>query len=107
MIAITDKEILEGCVRACGLTGIGLIYDTIARSMMDYEGFCFDPLTDDGDCARMENKCGVQIDCHQGIANCYTGPVWHQEIFTPGNDEERRRAACLVVARAQIEKEKK
>lgn len=106
MTTLTDREILEACARACGLTGIGLSYDTSTRSMMDYEGFCFDPLTDDGDCARMENKCGVRADCDLGRVRMWRDTDHYlQELFTAGNDVERRRATCLVVARAQLAKE--
>ena len=63
----------------------------------------FNPLEDDGDCARMENKCGVTPDCHDG--HTYLRGLYYGDTFTPGNDAERRRASCLVVARAQIEKE--
>lgn len=97
---LTDKEILEACAKACGLTGMGLCYDTATRSMTDYEGFCFDPLTDDGDCARMENKCGVTVECKVGRAHFKYSRKF--ESFTPGNDAERRRASCLAVARAQL-----
>lgn len=99
MTQLTDREILEACARACGIT---LRWNYLGTQNANC---VFDPLEFDGDCARMENRCGVLVDCEHGVTNEYTGPIWYQEIFTPGNDAERRRASCLVVARAQIEKE--
>lgn len=68
-----------------------------------YFGPTWNPLKDDGDCARMENKCGVTVECKVGRAYFKYSRKFEQ--FTPGNDAERRRASCLAVARAQIEKE--
>ena len=92
MTDLTDYEILKACARACGMLETPWLFDY------------WDALEDDGDCSQMENKCRVVVDCDQGIAW-----TWHDGgygSFTPGDDAERRRASCLVVARAQIEKEK-
>ena len=65
----------------------------------------FDPLEDDGDCFRMENQAGITIDTANGYSTNTAGTI--MEDFTPGNDAERRRASCLVVARMQLAKEGK
>lgn len=36
----------------------------------DYFGRTWNPFKDDGDCARMENKCGVTPDCTNGAFCC-------------------------------------
>ena len=108
MTALTDREILESCARAGGLDGIGLSFDAKLNFLTDYEGFTFDPLEDDGDCARMENKCKLDVDCYAGIV-VFIGACDYlngdSENFAPGDDASRRRASCMVVARAQIERE--
>lgn len=95
---LTDKEILEACALAAKLSVTGTSEDGDLR--LD-SGHYWNPLKDDGDCARMENKCGVFIDFQLGLV----GDNERTERFTPGDDAERRRASCLVVAMAQIEKE--
>ena len=105
---LTDRQILEACARACGLDyikpaegysgALGLSIMVEGNPMRTWD---FDPLTDDGDCARMENKCWAVVDCRNGLAYWKGNTV----RFAPGNDESRRRASCLVVARAQLSKE--
>lgn len=110
MSELTDREILEACARAkgyavCDPFRIGKF--RVARS----NGLSFDwnPLKDDGDCALLENKCGLVVNCRSGVA-VYESDISFleniKENFCPGNDAERRRASCLAVARAQLEKEK-
>lgn len=99
----TDREILEACARACGeLTQSWYGNDAYFNGVLDR----WNPLEDDGDCARMENKCEVSANCRQGTTRAFTDSTIFLESFTPGNNTERRRASCLVVARAQIEREK-
>jgi len=112
MAGLTDREILESCARACGLYEQWAAPDyevqTIAKGLWCSgmgEGYLWNPLEDDGDCAHMENKCGVTVDCEAGISGFPRLPL-PVETFTPGNDTERRRASCIVAARAQIEREK-
>lgn len=107
---LTDREILEACARARSIPfdknrahKFGLWIDYAEYEPSEYAQRYFNPLTDDGDCARMENKCGVQITC--GSGEVYSRDDQYRELFTPGNDAERRRASCLVVARAQLAKE--
>jgi hypothetical protein len=88
---LTDREILEACARACG-------YEHPSGSALDWN-----PFTDDGDCFRMETKAGITIDTANGYSANTAGTI--MEDFTPGSDAERRRASCLVVARAQLAKE--
>ncbi len=116
---LTDPEILELCARACDypykywegslhwpVAGFALL-DSSGTPVSDRR---WNPLTDDGDCARMENKCDVAIERNTVIGTAHSviyTPLWRvEEAFTPGNDAERRRASCLVVARAQLAKEK-
>ena len=101
MTDLTDREILESCARACGVM---LRWNYIGTQ--DARSPKFDPLEDDGDCARMENVCGVIIDFNRGRIIKFTQEIAYREDFTPGNDEQRRHASCLVVARAQLAKEK-
>lgn len=106
MANLTDREILEACARACeqmyecldsgvNITGPNGRCVTIPR---------WNPLEDDGDCARLETKCGIVVDCQRGLVR--TACSGQINFFEPGNDAGRRRASCRVVARAQIEKEK-
>lgn len=105
MSALTDREILELCARAYGRRVLsferGSLMLMTANPMLSEP---WNPLADDGDAARMENKCGLDVDCHAGMVVCVLpgtkldGLVEH---FTPGNDAERRRASCMVVARMQ------
>lgn len=109
---LTDREILEACARAMGLPAYWSTDGTVqARPLfvlkcgggmgtMPYEDE-WNPLTNDADCFRMENKCGVIVDCSLGRSRIPTF-AWHS--FAPFNDAERRRASCLVVARAQLAK---
>lgn len=106
MTQLTDREILEACARA-SCTHYNIEEDGIVLfGEPTPSGFRYwNPLAYDCDCARLENRCGVLVDCEHGVTNEYTGPIWYQEIFTPGNDAERRRASCLAVAMAQLAKE--
>lgn len=108
MADLTDREILEACARACDK-----MYECFDSgvSITGPYGRCetipqWNPLEDDGDCARMDLACVSEIDFRLGVATVVrlAGDIF--EEFTPGNDAERRRASCLVVARAQIEREK-
>ena len=102
MADLTDREILEACARACE---IELKWDGDFPYRIKRTGNSQDwnPIENDGDCARMENMCGVIVDCSQGRSQI---PTWTWQPFNPFISAERRRASCLVVARAQIEKEK-
>lgn len=113
MKPLTDKEILEACARAMeyeggylflagGKQGSGFPYHIEGFQLVG--GSLWNPLKNSGECFRMENKCGVTVECKVGRAHFkYSRKFEH---FTTGNDEQRRRASCLVVARAQIGKEK-
>ena len=102
-MGLTDRDILEACARACGVDPRKLNHAWPER--FDDDLWC--PLTDDGDCARMENKCGLVVDCMTGNVRLWDdNHNFIQEFFTPGNDAERRRASCLVVARTQLDEEK-
>ncbi|KAF7597684.1 MAG: hypothetical protein CGU29_17240 [Candidatus Dactylopiibacterium carminicum] len=107
MSELTDREILELCAIACG---IEYQWDTWASAPMmltpdKFDTQTWNPLTDGNDDASMENKCGVIAGCRYGksIIPLSSGTIG--ETFTPGNDAERRRASCLVVARMQQAKE--
>ena len=105
---LTDREILEACARSRGYS-LREPFRNGEFRVSEHDGlsFAWNPLTDDGDCARMENKCDVDVNCRHGRSIIVRrGESWPWEDFTPGNDAERRRASCLVVARAQLEKEK-
>jgi hypothetical protein len=109
---LTDREILEACARACGYEWRKDVAEYrsergIAALWLENGSTGWSPLKDDGQCARMENKCGVEVDCYQGIVLPRNKSTVLAEYFTPGNDAERRRASCLVVARAQLAKEGK
>lgn len=108
-LELTDLKILEACARACGYAYCDPIRAGKFRVASSSNGLSFDwtPLESDGDCARMENKCGARVNCHSGgVFLVVDGFYVLREEFTPGNDAERRRASCLVVARSQLEKEK-
>jgi hypothetical protein len=97
-----DKTILEACARATwGSVRTDLTY---AQGVVVNGGQIWNPLADDGDCFRMETKCGVTLVQMLG-ASPFVAYAGHTKGFTPGNDAERRRASCLVVARAQLAKE--
>lgn len=117
MTDLTGREILEACARACGIDAYWSvdgsrqarpIFVTLCgggMGTMPYEDE-WNPIKHDCDCARMENKFGVEMDSLRGRVYRQTVNTLTLELFTPGNNAERRRASCLVVARAQIEKEK-
>ena len=101
---LTNKEILEACAMSCG---IRLKWDDDYPYRIKCTGNSkwWNPLEDDGDCARLESRCGVVVDCFIGYSKVSIGRDGTiYEVFTPGKDPERRKASCLVVARAQIEK---
>jgi hypothetical protein len=104
---LTDREILEACARAVGFSNFEYSLGTICVELGTRRGDVvrtWNPLTDDGDCFRMENKCGVTLVQMLG-ASPFAACAGHTKGFTPGDDAERRRASCLVVARAQLAKE--
>lgn len=103
VMELTDKEILKACARAYGVV---LRWNSLGTQNANC---VWDPLENDGDCARLENKCGVVVNCRSGVVVYESDISFFENIkenFCPGNDAERRRASCLVVARAQLEKEK-
>lgn len=101
---LTDQQVLELCARAVELEVVESLRTGRFRVRDRGVQFYWNPLTDGGDGAAMENKCGVVVDCWGGES--FERTATYSENFTPGNDLSRRRASCLVVARAQLAKEK-
>jgi len=98
---INQRYTLELCARACGYkySDLQVIGETGLCLVGEYKVACWNPLTSDGDCARMENMCELVVNCNQGFVSSGYSQSPFEEYFTPGNDAERRRASCLVVAR--------
>lgn len=52
---MNDRELLELAAKAAGYAGLGS-WDDKLGCLTDYEGWTFDPLTDDGDALRLAVK---------------------------------------------------
>lgn len=66
-MSMTDRELLELAARAAGYDTLGS-WDEKCKCLMDYEGWSFDPLNDDGDALRLAVKLGmnVHVICNDG-----------------------------------------
>lgn len=105
----TEREQLELAAKACGynvkfVIGKYAKDDALGLFMLDYETSnrrSWNPLTDDGDCARMEAKLGIELtwffDRVDALA-CDIATV--VRYFKDHNNDKNaaRRAASMAVA---------
>lgn len=64
---MTDRELLELAAKAGGLTVIGhRDIGVMIRSEACKSGFCWNPMIDDGDNARLESSMGFDVSWYDG-----------------------------------------
>lgn len=102
----TEREMLELAAKACGIElefrKSGLCVIKGKGSM----GPAWSPLTDDGDCARMEAQLGICIDwCDEMVCSCTVvdedGNYISKDVYFKdhaGDKNAARRAASVAVA---------
>jgi len=107
----TERKQLELAARACGYElqweSDGTIQNRINRPTIPYEcqgmisATDWNPLTDDGDCARMEAALGIELtwffDRVDALA-CDVAPVVEYFKDHAGDKNAARRAASVAVA---------
>lgn len=99
-----ERELLELAAKACG---VDAQWDCPERGMMmltpdGIDTMTWNPLTDDGDCARMEAQLGIWVAWREEgvIAACVKSSANNSELFSDhaGDKNAARRAASVAVA---------
>ncbi len=97
----TERELLELAAKACGInTSRCLQYADGAFDWTEKVGR-WNPLSDDGDCARMEAKLGIDVYWHQQYVKAWadkTGSIPADYFDHNGDKNAARRAASVAVA---------
>lgn len=102
----TDRELLELAAKAAGIKhAAGVRSDGTwwwYNSTQDREGLTWNPLTDDGDVARLEVSCELQIDIGDiGVISERTDGIACFEQYANHNGDRnsaRRRASVRAAA---------
>lgn len=85
----TEREQLELAAKACG------------EDFNSYLSVGWNPLTDDGDCARMEARLGICVDWQPAYVSAMTWNKSGKVVFFKdynGDKNAARRAASVAVA---------
>lgn len=110
-MAESDRELLELAAKAYGIDGeYGVAFDDfyyqgntqgLITELPDGQSYVWNPLTDDGDCARLEAVCQINLYwgtdfIHAGIRNVNV----FEQYALHNNDRHaaRRRASTKVAA---------
>lgn len=97
---MNDRELLELAARAAGCYGLGE-WDDKWNCLTNYEGWTFDPLTDDGDALRLAYTTGLNIYCSCGFVSAeYADGKRCREVGFSDVGAATRRA--IVRAAAEI-----
>ena len=102
----TDREILEDAAKAAGYIPARMSDDgrgLLLHGVQDPWG----PLTDDGDCARMEAACGIDVSWCGGFVKSNGPNVSFAATFVAhgGDKNAARRFASTYVAAAMAKGE--
>lgn len=106
MAELTDRELLERAAKAAGLTikDSNRWADTVIREVSLDDGSTnwvrWNPLTDDGDCARLEATREIDIDWGILKVKCTDGEGWIGVAFyvDHGGDKQKARRYASTTA---------
>lgn len=112
MSKMTDRELLELAAKAAGLNvkSVPINHPYFADGLVVYEHFDapfpWNPLTDDGNCARLEVVCELQIDIGDlGVITERTDGIACFERYSDHDgDRNKTRRRASVRAAAEIGK---
>ena len=102
---LTDRELLELAAKAGGLTVIGpRDIGVMIRSEACKSGFCWNPITDDGDALRLAVKLqlAIAIDSDRSWSH-HVNVMMGSEVMHNGDQEAATRRA-IVRAAAELGK---
>lgn len=95
----TEREQLELAAKACGITLDEHLND---RASYRHSYVKWNPLTDDGDCARMEAQLGIDVEwellAKEVWSSCGNIEIMERFIDYAGDKNAARRAASVAVA---------
>ena len=114
---MNDRELLKAAANAAGITNYEyceLVGGSPALYCREGHLGMWAPLIDDGDCARLEVACAIELSWSQnyGVAARQQRPAhrpanWHGETFESHNgDRNAARRRASVRAAASLSKEK-
>jgi uncharacterized protein involved in tellurium resistance len=100
---MTDREMLELIAKAMGYDDAEWTakYGCIVTAKINGSRCFWNPLTDDGDCFRMESALKIDIDW--GVVDVMSKSYgdYHEEPYANHNGDKnaaRRKASCMVAA---------
>ena len=109
----TEREQIELAAKACGLVtqylderSQWLLVEGVRTPLQGKHRWYWNPLEDDGDCARMEAQLGICIDwCNEMVCSCTVvdedGNYISKDVYFKdhaGDKNAARRAASVAVA---------
>ena len=103
---MTDRELLEAAAKAAGIGG-GWDWPRGAKEPVfwrDAGGKAWQPLTDDGDCARLEADLLLHVEWHPAAKTAYVGTAEIGCTQPWGNDRQSARRYAAVRAAAAMVK---
>lgn len=103
---MTDRALLEAAAKAAGIGG-GWDWPHGAKSPVcwrDASGKSWHPLTDDGDCARLESALLLHVEWHPINETVYAGSAEIGCNKPWGKDRQAARRAAAVRAAAEMAK---
>ena len=103
---MNDREMLELAAKAVGLAvREPFRYGEFRVSGEDWISYPWNPLYDDGDCARLEAACGIAVEWHRlgVVASVPESGERIREVFADhGGDKNRARRCASLRAAAVI-----
>ena len=103
----TERELLTLAAKACGLKHKStdelsqwLLVEGVRTPLLAKHCWYWNPLTDDGDCARMEAQLSVCVEWSEAWVISWHGNVQQTVLFSTHNGDKNaaRRAASVAVA---------
>jgi hypothetical protein len=116
---MTEREMLEWAAKAAGLkhmrwagpNGLSQMLDPTRPESTGSIGGYWNPLTDDGDCARLEAACGINVawcEIHVVASNSRAHPcdwlIGKEDFADHGGDRQKARRWVSTKAAATLGK---
>ena len=98
---MSDRQLLERAAKAVGLYG-QYCNDKIIVTYGAGDIKFWNPLTDDGDCARLEAAIGIDVNWHKDRVNCWIGGVAFSGVFKDHGDDKNRARRWASVNTAAL-----